>query len=143
MKTILEPGTSSLTAESDALQVPNASSDTERSMVVTKIQDKDCYYRVSQLTLLYQPEASRCVLNSWSPCTQFKHVIFSLLQELRVECYAQSLVAQGKTPASVDAVTTPEAVIPPLFNAYSDETDDAFPNEIAMTDLFFDTACMS
>jgi len=55
-------------------------------------------------------------------------------EELRVECYAQSLVAQGRSPASVDAVATPEAVIPPLFNAYLDENDDILPNEINMTD---------
>jgi hypothetical protein len=143
MKTFMEPDTSSLEPESDALQVPNALSDTERSMVVTKIQDKDRYYRVSQPTLLYQLEASRCVLKfmvSLYPSSTPSTLSF---QELRVECYAQSLVAQGKTPASVDAVTTPEAVIPPLFNAYPDETDDALPNEIAMTDQFFDTAWMS
>lgn len=55
-------------------------------------------------------------------------------EELRVECYAQVLVAQGRSPASVDAVATPEAVIPPLFNAYLDENDDILPNEINMTD---------
>ena len=56
-------------------------------------------------------------------------------QELRVDCYAQSLVAQGKSPASVDAVTTPEKVIPPLFDAYLDENDDdVLHNEINMTD---------
>ena len=54
-------------------------------------------------------------------------------QELRVECYAQSFVAQGKPPASVDAMTTPDAVIPPLFNAYPGEIDDdILPNEITM-----------
>ena len=62
------------------------------------------------------------------------HVSFSFTQELRIECYAQSLIAQGKSPASVDAVTSPEAVIPPLFNAYPDETEDTLPNEITMTE---------
>jgi len=57
-----------------------------------------------------------------------------LVQELRLECYAQSVVAQGRPPASVDAARMPAAVIPPLFNAYLDETDDILPNEITMAD---------
>ena len=49
-----------------------------------------------------------------------------------MECYAQSFITQGKPPAPVDAVVTPGSVIPPLFNVYSDETDDVLPNEITM-----------
>ena len=41
-------------------------------------------------------------------------------------------MTQGKAPAPVDAVVSPGAVIPPLFNAYSDETDDILPNDIIM-----------
>jgi len=55
-------------------------------------------------------------------------------EELRVECYAQTFITQGKPPPPVDAVVTPGAVIPPLFNVYSDETDDISPNEITMAD---------
>ena len=48
----------------DALLVLNASSDTlKENAVVTKVQVKDCYYRVSRLTLLYQLEASRCEIS--------------------------------------------------------------------------------
>ncbi|KAF8806635.1 hypothetical protein BYT27DRAFT_7038090, partial [Phlegmacium glaucopus] len=41
-------------------------------------------------------------------------------EELRLECYTQSVIAQGRPPASVNAEATPAAVIPPLFIPYHD-----------------------
>lgn len=49
-----------------------------------------------------------------------------LFQELRLECYLQSLIAKGAPPAPVDALETPWAVIQPTFKEFrSDHEQDA------------------
>jgi len=54
-------------------------------------------------------------------------------QELRVECYNQSTVAKGSKPEPVDAVANPADVIPPLFNAFKDVTEEEV-DDVAMED---------
>lgn len=46
-------------------------------------------------------------------------------EEIRLECYNQSVVATGKPPQAVNAVLNPSAVIPPLFMPVRDsDTED-------------------
>ncbi|KJA28820.1 hypothetical protein HYPSUDRAFT_61657 [Hypholoma sublateritium FD-334 SS-4] len=50
----------------------------------------------------------------------------SSFEELRLECYLQSMIAKGAPPAPVDPLETPWAVIQPTFREFrSDHEHDA------------------
>ncbi|KDR75536.1 hypothetical protein GALMADRAFT_140176 [Galerina marginata CBS 339.88] len=62
----------------------------------------------------------------------------SSFEELRLECYLQSVVAKGSPPLPVNVTESPWEVIPPVFNAFKFEEDeedaDLFLNEVVMED---------
>ncbi|KAF8161387.1 hypothetical protein B0H34DRAFT_796187 [Crassisporium funariophilum] len=70
--------------------------------------------RVAQYRIKQGFNGSGHVLQSVTAAPGLKHSSF---EEMRVECYLQSSVAQGKPPAPVDPIKTPWAVFPPMFNA--------------------------
>ncbi|KAF8911585.1 hypothetical protein CPB84DRAFT_1842075 [Gymnopilus junonius] len=59
---------------------------------------------------------------------------YSSFEELRLECYLQTKIARGCKPDPVDPTATPWAVIPPVFNAYKDDSKDEDAGEVVMTD---------
>ncbi|KAH9485641.1 hypothetical protein JR316_0002551 [Psilocybe cubensis] len=72
------------------------------------------------------------VLQSITATPALNHSSF---EELRVECYAQSQIAKGCPPSVVDPVKAPWAVIPPVYNAFLDTSDDQKETDTVLTDV--------
>ncbi|PPQ82496.1 hypothetical protein CVT26_012950 [Gymnopilus dilepis] len=77
--------------------------------------------RVARYRELQGFNGAGTVMQSICACPALRQTSF---EELRVECYLQTLIARGTKPDLVDPVSTPWAVIPPVFNAFKDDSDD-------------------
>jgi len=61
---------------------------------------------------------------------------FFAWQEIRLECYNQSMVATGKPPQAVNPSLNPSAVIPPLFMPVRDDNAEEPSLAITMLDVW-------
>ncbi|PFH52211.1 hypothetical protein AMATHDRAFT_46564 [Amanita thiersii Skay4041] len=58
-------------------------------------------------------------------------------EEIRLECYNQSVVATGKPPRAVNALLNPSTVIPPLFIPVRDECAEDPLLEVDMSNAWY------